>query len=118
MYCQGLSLRAVAVDRGAADNTSDKAGDNTGDKAMGETNVIVVADHIHNVLIAAWPSYLREDEGLVRVLRNGHHYDMYQCDPRTSHCRRVPKWVPQPSLMGVPRDTTSPDSSGRVRAAR
>ena len=52
-------------------NTGDKAGDNTGDntggKVGGETNVILLdADNelIANILIAAWPSYLREDEGL------------------------------------------------------
>jgi hypothetical protein len=60
------------------DNTGDKAGGNTGDKAGGkvggETNVIVLGaedEVIDNILIAAWPSYLRQDEGLVRVLRNG-----------------------------------------------
>ena len=54
----------VVVNNSNGSNT----GDNTGDKVMGEANVIVVADHIHNILIAAWPSYLREDEGLVRIL--------------------------------------------------
>jgi hypothetical protein len=76
-----------------SDNNSDKAGGKTG----GITNVILEdIDHepIANILIVALPTYLREDEGLVRVLRDGRHWTTYQC--RVSHCQEVPISLPQP----------------------
>ena len=94
-------------------NTGDKAGDNTGGKVGGETNVIVLdagGELIDNILIAAWPSYLRDDEGLIRVLRNGHP-DMYQCD---SHCRRVPRWVPAPPGPPPPGTARPISTNGRI----
>src|SRR4249919_883138 len=55
-------------------NVNGNPGDNSGGKTGGITNVILQdIDHepIANILIVALPSYLREDEGLVRVLRGG-----------------------------------------------
>ena len=74
-------------------NTGDNTGDNTCDKVGGETNVIVASDdgEIANILIAAWPSYLREDEGRVRIriLRDGRYTPYW-----------VPTWMPQPRIIG------------------
>ena len=106
---------------------SHRYGDNTAGKVGGgETNVIVLGaedEVIDNILIAAWPSYLREDEALVRVLRNGHHYDTYQCDPPPPgtarphpHCRRVPAWVPQPPGPPPPGTAYPISTYGRLTA--
>jgi hypothetical protein len=106
----GSTTVVVQNSNGGSDNTGGKAGDKAGTKVGGETNVIVLGaedEVIDNVLIAAWPSYLREDEGLIRVLRNGHHYDIYQCD---SHCRRVPNFVPEPP-GSLPPGTAHPIST-------
>jgi hypothetical protein len=86
----------VTVQNNIGDNTGNKEGGKTGGKTGGETNVILLdADNgvIANILIVALPSYLREDEGLVRILRND-GYTTYQCNPH--HCRGVPTWLPQP----------------------
>jgi hypothetical protein len=84
-------------------NTNGNTGDNNGDKGKtgGITNVILQdIDHepIANILIVALPSYLRDDEGLVRILRNGRYYTNYQCGVRhgVSHCRQVPTSLEQP----------------------
>jgi len=82
-------------------NSSDNNGDKAGGKTGGITNVILEdIDHepIANILVVALPSHLRQDEGLVRVLRDGRYYTTYQC--RVWHgvpdCPQVPTSLPQP----------------------
>jgi hypothetical protein len=82
-------------------NPGDNNGDKTGGKTGGITNVILQGvDHepIANILIVALPSYLRADEGLVRILRDGRYWTTYQCGVShgVSHCREVPTSLPQP----------------------
>jgi hypothetical protein len=82
-------------------NTGDNNGDKTGGKTGGITNVILQdIDHepIANIMIVALPSYLREDEGLVRVLRDGRYWTSYQCGVShgVSHCGQVPTSLAQP----------------------
>jgi hypothetical protein len=84
-----------------AGNTGDNNGDKTGGKTGGITNVILQdVDHepIANIRIVALPSYLREDEGLVKILRDGRYYTTYQCGVwhGISDCRQVPTSLPQP----------------------
>jgi hypothetical protein len=87
----------VVAQAGDGGNTADHIGgnDKQGGKTGGMTNVILEdADHepIANIMVVALPSYLRDDEGVVRVLKNGRS-DTYWC--RNGYCPLVPLPVPR-----------------------